>query len=127
MFFCIDDEKLLEKYKVIWTKIEELKNTELDALLVYDNKYIKIKIRIYGEKVYTNFRDLNVTEDDMECESFTVVSIDSSLVSNKKYYLQVFLGNCAYKTVNKNKWQTILMKIFLKIGYYKSCITIELI
>ena len=103
MFFCIDDEKLLEKYKVIWTKIEELKNTELDALLVYDNKYIKIKIRIYGEKVYTNFRDLNVTEDDMECESFTVVSIDSSLVSNKKYYLQVFLGNCAYKTVNKNK------------------------
>ena len=70
---------------------------------MYDNKYIKIKIRIYGEKVYTNFRDLNVTEDDMECESFTVVSIDSSLVSNKKYYLQVFLGNCAYKTVNKNK------------------------
>ena len=64
-FYCIDDEKLLEKYNVIWTKIKELKNTELDALLVYDNKYIKIKIGIYSEKVYTNFSDLNVPEDDM--------------------------------------------------------------
>ena len=26
MPFCIDDEKLLEKYKTIWTKIEDLKN-----------------------------------------------------------------------------------------------------
>ena len=25
MFFCIDNEKLLEKYKAIWTKIEDLK------------------------------------------------------------------------------------------------------
>ena len=35
----IDNEKLLEKYKAIWTKIENLKNIELDALPVYDNKY----------------------------------------------------------------------------------------
>ena len=25
MSFCIDDEKLLEKYETIWTKIEDLK------------------------------------------------------------------------------------------------------
>ena len=25
MSFCINDEKLLEKYKAIWTKIEDLK------------------------------------------------------------------------------------------------------
>ena len=39
MSFCIDDEKLLEKYKAIWTKIEDLKNIELNALRVYDNSY----------------------------------------------------------------------------------------
>ena len=38
MFFCIDDEKLLEKCKAIWTKIEELKNIESYALLVYDDR-----------------------------------------------------------------------------------------
>ena len=40
-------------------------------------------------------------EDDIECESFTVISIDSLLVYDKKYYIQVYLDNCAYKAVNK--------------------------
>ena len=30
----IDNEKLLRKYKTIWTKIEDLKNIELHALTV---------------------------------------------------------------------------------------------
>ena len=51
MSFCIDDDKLLEKYKTIWIKIENLKNIELNALAVYEKRYIKIKIRTYGEKV----------------------------------------------------------------------------
>ena len=63
MSFHINDEKLLEKYKAIWTKIEDLKNIELNALPFYDDRYIKTKIRAYGEKVYTNFRGLNVLED----------------------------------------------------------------
>ena len=41
MYFCIDDEKLLEKYKAIWTKIEDFKNIKLNALPVYDDRYIK--------------------------------------------------------------------------------------
>ena len=40
-------------------------------------------------------------EDDIECESFTVISIDSLVVYEDKYYLQVYLGNCTYKIVNK--------------------------
>ena len=32
--FRIDDDKLLEKYKAIWTKIQDLKNIELNALLL---------------------------------------------------------------------------------------------
>ena len=43
MSFRIDDGKLLEKYKAIWAKIQNLKNIELNALSVYDDRYIKIK------------------------------------------------------------------------------------
>ena len=46
MSFCIDDHKLLGKYKIIQTKIEDLKHIELKPLPGYDDKYIKIKIRI---------------------------------------------------------------------------------
>ena len=76
----IDDEKLSEKHKAISTKIEDLKNIKLNPLLVYVDRYIKTKIRTYGDKIYTNFRGLNVPEDDIECEYFTVISIDSLLV-----------------------------------------------
>ena len=47
MSFCINDDKLLEKCKAIWTKIEDLKNV---ALPVYDGRYIKTKIRTYADK-----------------------------------------------------------------------------
>ena len=87
--FRINDEKLLEKYKGIWTKIEDLKNIRLNTLPVYDDRSIKTKIRTFGDKVYTNLRGLNVPEYDIECEFF------------KKYYLQVDLDNCAYEIVNK--------------------------
>ena len=30
--------------KTIWTKIEDLKNIELNALPVYDDRYVKIKM-----------------------------------------------------------------------------------
>ena len=38
MSFRADDEKLLEKYKAVFTKIEYLKDTELNALLYIYNK-----------------------------------------------------------------------------------------
>ena len=43
MYFRIDHGELLEKYKANWTKIEDLKNIELNALPVHDERYIKTK------------------------------------------------------------------------------------
>ena len=45
-----DDEKLLEKCKTISTNIEDIKNIELNAFAVYDDRYIKTKIRTYVDK-----------------------------------------------------------------------------
>ena len=50
-------------------------------------------MRAHGDKVYTNFRGLNVSEDDVECASFTAISIDYLLIYENKYYLQVYLDN----------------------------------
>ena len=93
--FHIDDEKALEKYKTIWTRIEDFKNIEFNALPIYDARNIKTKIRTYSDQVYSNFCGLNVPEDDIDCEYFTVISFDSLLVYENKYYLQVFLDNYA--------------------------------
>ena len=72
----------------------------------------KTKIRACGNKVDTNFRDLNGLEDDVKCEYFTVNSIDSLLVYDNKYYLQEYLENCAYKTANKHMTDYLHENIF---------------
>ena len=54
--FRIDVGKLLEKYKAIWMKIEDLKNNKLSAVPVHDDRYIKTKIRKFGDTIYANFR-----------------------------------------------------------------------
>ena len=77
MSFRINDQKLLEKYKAIWTNTEDLKSIELNPLPVYHDRYIRTKILTYVDKVYTYLRGLNVPEDIIECESFTVISINS--------------------------------------------------
>ena len=101
MFFRIDDENLFQKYKTIWIRIEDFKNNELNALPFCDDRYIKTKIRTYGDKVHTNFRGLNMPENYIDFESFTVVSIDFLLVYENKYYLQVYCYNCDYKSIDK--------------------------
>ena len=63
MSFGIGDEKLLDKNKTVWTKIEDIKNIELNALQVYNGRYIKTKIKTLGDKVYTKF-SVNVPEYD---------------------------------------------------------------
>ena len=106
----------------------------MKALPTYDDKYIKTKIKTYGDKVHTGFRGLSLPEDDLECESFTDISIDFLLVYESTYYLQVYLDNCAYKIIDKrmidylgdNPFETD-EDYFLIRRSYKYCLTIELI
>ena len=74
-------------YIAIWTKIKDSNNIKLNALWDIKIRYMKTKIKTYGDKVYTNFLDLNVPEDDIECESFIVIYINYLLVYDKKCYL----------------------------------------
>ena len=78
-------------YKIIKLFGLRLKTQKILNLMVYQSMMIdiKTKIRRYDDKLYTNFRDLNVSENDKECESFTVTSIDSIFVYENGYYLQV--------------------------------------
>ena len=56
MSFKVSDKKLLKKYIKIWGKISSLMEKELDSESVYgdNDKYIKTKIKSYGDKVIKN-------------------------------------------------------------------------
>ena len=73
----------------------------MNALPVYDDRYIKTKLRTYGDRVYSDFRDSNVPEDGVECKSFTIISIDFLLVYDEKFFQKIYLDNCSYKIMDK--------------------------
>ena len=73
-------------------------------------------------------------EDGGECESFTVISIDSLRVYESKYYLQKYIENCANKVVNMQMIDHLNSNLFESDYLFdfinksnKCCITIELI
>ena len=58
MSFKFVDNKLLKKYTKIWERVSSLMNIIFDSEPVYgdNDKYIKTKIKSYGDKVNTNFQ-----------------------------------------------------------------------
>ena len=47
-----DDENLLKKFKIFWTKIEDLQNIELNALPVYNDRYKNQNKNIWAWSLY---------------------------------------------------------------------------
>ena len=45
MSFVIKDDDVLDKYKEIWDKIKETLNIKFHSMPVFDEKYIKAKVR----------------------------------------------------------------------------------
>ena len=66
MSFKVIDNKLLKKYKKVWQKIGNLLNIEFDSETVYGDvdKYIKTKVKMYGDRVNTNFQGKKVPKEN---------------------------------------------------------------
>ena len=101
MSFLIKDEKLLEKYNEICKKVSNIIKKEFDSNHVYNEKYIKIKIKSYNGKINTNFDNNEIQKEGSQCICPSVISIDSVYNTDKNYYPQVFLEEYKY-AVKKN-------------------------
>ena len=64
--FKFNDNKILKKYNKIWEKIGNLLNISFDSQPVYDDgdKYIKTKIKMYGDRMKTNFQGKKVPKEN---------------------------------------------------------------
>ena len=57
MSFRVNNKQPLRNYNKIWEKTEKLMRIDFESKPVYgdDDKYIKIKIKIYADNMVTNF------------------------------------------------------------------------
>ena len=109
MSFKISDNELLKKYKKIWEKVGNLLNIELDSEPVYGDvdEYIKTKIKMYEDRVNTNFQRKKVPKENASYKCLSVTMLDSVIRVNKKYYPQILLEECKY-VIKKNKMENFI-------------------
>ena len=78
----------------MWKKIANIIHKELDSNPVYNEKYIKTKIKSYNGKTNTNFYDNKIPKEVSQVIFLLVVLIDSVLRAGQNYYSLVFLEEC---------------------------------
>ena len=63
---------------------------------VYDEKYIKAKVREFNGAIKTNFLGHKIPKENEHCTCITCITIDSVMRMEKKNYPQVYL-ECKYR------------------------------
>ena len=98
MTFRVNNKQLLKSYDKIWKKTEKLMRKDFESKPVYgdDDKYIKIKTKIYADNMITNFHIKKVLKEKAPCKCLSIIMLDSVIKVNKKYYHQTFLEECKY-------------------------------
>ena len=97
----IKDYELLEKYIEIWEKIGNILKKEFDCETVYQEKYLKAKIKSYNGKININFHDNEAPREGSQCICLSLILINSLCKTGKNYYPQVFLEKRKYVIKNK--------------------------
>ena len=77
-------------------------NIKFDSEPVYgdNDKYIKTKIKLYGDKINTNFEGKKIPKENALCKCLSLIVLDSFVTANKNYYPQRLLEECKYEIKN---------------------------
>ena len=68
---------------------------------MYDEKYLKAKIKSYNGIINTNFHNNKIPKESSQFICLSVILIDSVFKTGKSYYPQVFLEECKHAVKEK--------------------------
>ena len=84
-------------------------NIEFDSEPVCgdNDKYIKAKIKSYGNNVNTNFQGKKKPKENASCKCLSLIMLDFVIRVSKKYYPQTLLEECKYQ-IKKTKMENLI-------------------
>ena len=97
MSFLIKNTEIWEKYEDIWNVIKNKLNIKFHSQSVYENKYLKARIREFNGNIKINFLGNNLPKENIHYTCTACITVDSVLKMSKKNYPQVYLEECKYK------------------------------
>ena len=97
MSFMIKNDDVLDKYNETWGKIKKKLNIKLHSMSVYDETYIKTKVREFNGVSKINFLGDEVPKENVHYTCIVCITIDSVIRMEKKNYPHVYLEECKCK------------------------------
>ena len=101
MSFLIKDNEVWDKYDEIWNAIENKLGIKFHSNPIYEQKYLKAKVREFDCVIKTNFLGNDMPKENMHYICIACITIDSIMNIDKKNHRQVYLEECKYR-VKKN-------------------------
>ena len=86
-----------EKYENIWDLIKNKLGIKFQSEPIYEQKYLKAKVREFDGVIKTNFLGNDMPKENMHYTCIACITIDSVLTIDKKNHPQVYLEECKYK------------------------------
>ena len=83
MSFVIKDDDVLNKYNEIWDKIKEKLNIKFHSVPVYDEKYIKVKVREFNGVIKRNYLGDEIPKESMHYTCIACITTDSVIMMEK--------------------------------------------
>ena len=95
--FLIKNDKVWQKYEDIWNVIKNKLSIKFNSEPIYENKYLKAKVREFDGDIKINFLGNGLPKENTYYNYITCITVDSVLRINKKNYPQLYLEECKYK------------------------------
>ena len=95
-----------EKYKKNWDVIKSKLSIKFHSKPIYDQKYLKAKVRKFDGVIKTKFLGNDTPKENMYYTSISCMTIDSVMRMDKKNQLQLYLEECKYrvKTIQMSRF-----------------------
>ena len=95
--FFVRHDNVLDKYNEIWNVIKNKLNIKFHSKPVYNQKYLKVKVKEFDGVIKTNFLGNEVPKENMHYTCIACITIDSVMKMDKKNHPQVYLEECKYR------------------------------
>ena len=84
MSFLIKDDDVLVKCNQIWNKIKKILNIKFHSMPIYDQKYIKAKVREFNGVIETNLLGDEMPRESVHYACIACITIDSVMRMKKR-------------------------------------------
>ena len=97
MSFLIKDDEVWKKFEKICNVIKNKLGIKFHRKPIYEQKYLKAKVREFDGVIKTNFLGNDMPKENMHYTCIACITIDSVMKMDKKNYPQVYLEECKYR------------------------------